>query len=242
VATDLEFKVRNKEGAVIPLNGWNIGISDFTNSMSGLVDPATNTIGVMAAGAMIPFSTFVSVDISLFLASKNSKRVSDIFWTKDGLIGKAAPANGWDVGPATPSGVPGIFNHPVTISNDDSTDPFLLTDICAVASTMFFTDLTAVPCTGSLFAPILLNPGESFTFDVSTTGAFLGNHIYFGYTMRNAAAGVVALQDIPMEIELGDHPVTEMVPEPQTLILFSCGLGLLMYHRRSLHIRGKHRS
>jgi hypothetical protein len=179
-----------------------------------------------------------SSDISLFLAAKNSKRVSDIFWTKDGLAGKAAPSNGWDVGPATPSGIPGMFIHPVTISNDDSTLPFLLTDICAVASTIFFPNLTDVPCSGSLFAPILLNPGESFTFDVPTEGAFLGNHIYFGFTMMPAASGAVALQQIPMEIELGDHPVTEMVPEPPMLILVSGALGLLacIYPRALLRI------
>ncbi|HEU4629900.1 MAG TPA: PEP-CTERM sorting domain-containing protein [Gemmatimonadaceae bacterium] len=226
-ADDLHFTVRNKELGAICVNGWSIGLSHFTNSTSGRQDPC-NHIGVMADGARVPFSNFVDVDISLWLTQRNSKQILDPVWTRAGEAPrKAAPAQGWDVGPARPGGPgdpAGTWRHLVTISNLDDTDPFFLTDVCTAPSAVFFEALEDVPCTGSLFEEILLRPGESFAFDVLTAGPFLGNHIYFGYTMREAVTMSPEAPGQIIAIELGDHPVTDVVPEPGTLALLAGGL------------------
>jgi hypothetical protein len=242
-AEDLHFTVRNKEVGFICVNGWDISISGFANAMSGRQDPCNN-IRVNADGGLIAAGGFVDVDISLWLGQKNSKQIFDAIWTKPGQPPrKAAPGQGWDVGPGRPGGGgPGgpasPFLHLVTILNLDDTDPFFLTDVCAVASPTFFADLTTVPCVDLLLPPILLNPGESFSFDVETLGPALGEHIYFGYTMREAmddgsrapgGSQVAAL--VPGEIvavELGDHPITETVPEPAPLALLGAGGVLLL--------------
>lgn len=224
-AAAVEFKVWQKEDN-IEVNGWDIDISTFTNSWSApgyqpephhselwnaLDIPETDdpdngkhAVDVGADGVNVPFNQIVQIDVNFYLTSWNTVRLSDMCWCEGVSIEKAAPDFGWTVGfPEAVAGGKG-FTHRLTVTNDDKTDAFLVTDFVVLPMKHDYDDLTRVPFSthpDAIHVPDrLLNPGDSYVIDIPTADNYIGNHIYHTFKVTSPS-GVEEL------IALSDHPV-----------------------------------
>jgi hypothetical protein len=168
------------------------------------------------------------------------------WWTHDGMIiGDPRGGNGHNVGGPTPGGNggggvgpggglggqgggggTGFFVHPFTIYNDEDKEA-VLTDFSLLASMTTYSDLGSIPW-GSVdpinlgpFASVTLAPHSTFQFDFETTGAYADGHIYYKYTLTDDAVTV-----------LGDHPVSQPVPEASTMATLAAAFCSLLGAKR----------
>ena len=147
-ANDLHFKLWQKENN-ININGWQVGISDFNQASSQRAtrkptDPASDTlhaVDVEASGATIDSCDTVRVDVAFWLTAWNTLRLKDIKWTTDIDSVKPCPDFGWTVGYPEDMGG-GMFNHRITIYNDDADSVLNVRDIKFLATfdTILFVD------------------------------------------------------------------------------------------------------
>jgi len=223
----LKFKVWQKEDN-ISINGWYIDISHFMDSDShygdqpepwhstfdiidgepwiiGLADSGLHAVDVSAEDAEIPYGTTVQVDVDFYLTSWNTVRLADVYWGSWGtILEKGAPDQGWTLGfpEADPAG--SGFIHKLTITNDDKTEAFTVTNLTILPLRVDYEDLTLVPFATHPDAfkvpDKLLNPGESYVIDVRTPNNYIGSHIYHTYGIADPTGAVDMLT-------LSDHPV-----------------------------------
>jgi hypothetical protein len=256
-ATDLHFKVWQKVDNIY-VNGWDIDIGGFTSSTSqrgSQPEPAHSTlqnlgtilhttdkdsgqhaIDVTAAGASIPYCTYVKIDVDFWLTSYNTIRLSGVNWTKDADVLQAVPNFGWTIDYPTPHPtLPGVYQHRVTITNDDPTSSINLTGIKILPSVSdvnihdtnvpFSTDSNTITVSDKNLAP-----GQSCIVDVNTVVQYIGNHIYSYFGVNDSNLIVVT-----------DHPVTDVPPGLPTLsqwgLIIMAGLlltvGMVVIWRKS---------
>ena len=222
-ATDLHFEIWVWEPGVV-INGWNVTISNFTNSSSLRITP-TDGVAVNADGAIIPFCTWVNVTIDLWLSDWNAKHLVNITWTNGTSAKKAMPSHGWDIDYPTPDPLnPGQYLHRFVLDNDDTTDYLNVSGLTFNASMDWHDNLTNVSFP-SPYPNISLAPGESWQTNINTNGPFYKGHIYFKYAIKDVTTGNVAA------VELGDHPTP--VPEFTTIAIpVAAILGLLFLFSR----------
>jgi len=203
-ATDLEFKLRQKEDNIY-VNGWNLTISGFTTSSSNR--DGLHAVDVTAGGANIPFCTWVTVEGDFWLTNKNTKFM-EAYWTRQGdpqPKKKAMPKHGWEFNDPRPDPKnPGQYLHLFCITNDDTTDYLNVTGLAFNATMDWYDDLTTISLP-SPYPNFTLAPGESWCTNITTSGTLGGGHIYFTYSITGS--GIIS-------IELGDHPVSMPPPPP----------------------------
>ena len=234
IADDLHFFLWQKEDNV-EINGWEVGISDFTNSGSFLwsqpapwdstidnlpglppssdPDNGNHAIVVNANGVNIPNSNWVTVNIKLWLTDDwNTRRISGAEWTNGGpvLTTEALPDHGWTIDwpSPDPSVNPWQYLHEFTITNDDTTSSLNVTGLAFLATTTWYADLTTVPF-GSPYPDFSLAPGASRQIDITTPGSVGGGHIYFKYGVRDGG--------VPISEHWVDHPTIPAPPFPPSV-------------------------
>jgi len=249
-ATDLHFKLWQKEDN-IDINGWDINISNFTNSSSQrgnqppdhskgtsvenhpshpeVKDPDSgqHAIDVTADGAKINYCTWVTIDASFWLVETttrkgafNTKRLDGVNWTKtaDPVPQKKAVADfGWVIEyPVPDASNPGQYLHEFVLTNDDPSLSIWITGLQLLGSNVDYSDLDMVTYSQPPITDFLLNPGESFNYNVTTIGT--GGYIYAQFNIRDDIGGTPS-PDI-VAIDQLQHPV----PEPSAMLQICIGL------------------
>lgn len=202
-ATDLHFEIWVWEPGVV-INGWNVTISNFTNSSSLRITP-TDGVAVNADGAIIPFCTWVNVTIDLWLSDWNAKHLVNITWTNGTSAKKAMPSHGWDIDYPTPDPLnSGQYLHRFTLTNDDPVDLLNVSGLAFNATMNWYDDLESISFPAP-YANFSLAPGQNWSTDISTTGDLVGGHIYFKYALNDS--GLISK-------DWADHPVTPRPAPP----------------------------
>jgi hypothetical protein len=91
IFNDLHFIAWQKEDW-IKINGWTIAITHFTEGTSyRTTSPAnpsdpdySHAVQCDFKGAEIPYCTWLTIDITFWLTDRNTIRLADMWWTKDG--------------------------------------------------------------------------------------------------------------------------------------------------------------
>ena len=235
-ATDLHFKLNPWEPWV-DVNGWSVTISHFTSSSSqrspGNPD---HEVDVTADGAIIPYCTWVTIEVEFWLTERNSLVISNVTWTNGTDVKKAMPDHGWSIDYPTP--ISGQYFHEFTIVNDDANDTFIVSGLAFNPTMDWYDDLESVSFPPSPYADFTLAPGQNWsTDDIITSGDLVGGHIYFQYDLVNETTGAVISEN------RADHPVTPrpagfpaLTPPGFILALVSL-LGLAVIVTRKMHKR-----
>jgi hypothetical protein len=228
-ATDFHFKLWQKEDN-IDVKGWRVCISGFNNATSqrgNQPEPAHKRLDNLprlpktsdsdngqhavdvAATGNVPHCTWVKISACFWMTDWNTKRLSNENWTKGTKDeARAGPAHGWTVDwPLDLGG--NQYRHRVTITNDDATDPFILKEVKFYPTMDFIDDLEAISFPIVLPDEVTLSPGESWTYDLVTTGSFVDGHIYGTFITQS----VVDTSDVL--VDYFDHPPNE--PPPSTI-------------------------
>lgn len=206
-ATDIHFRIWQKESN-IKVNGWSIGISEFTSSNSERAeDNPEHAVDINAAGGMVPYCVSVQIDATLFLTNHNTVRIKDVIWTAGMPSLKACPDFGWKIG-FPKKREDGRYDHKIIFFNDDSA-PITISDISFVKDYMYY-DFFTLDSLGSglfdfpdtTFVGGSINAGDSLVYNMVTDSSFIGGHLYGFYNVNDGQ--VLAM--------LG-HPVTrEILP------------------------------
>ncbi len=230
VSTDVHFKLWQEEDN-INMNGWKVKISKYTDSdsqrgnqpttahgqvknMSGLPptddpDNGQHAADVTATGN-VNRGTWVRIEAYFWLTDWNTKRLADLNWTGSEAI-KAIPDFGWTIGWPEQVGE-GEYQHVITITNDDANDAFILNDLKFYATTdpIPIEDLNSISFPIELPNEPNLNPGDSWAYNLTTPGDYVGGHIY-GYFKVQDAEDLSDAEDSPNAlVDIFDHPITTL--------------------------------
>lgn len=198
-ATDLHFTLWQKEPWIY-VNGWEVNISDFTNSSSQ--PNGQHAVDVTADGATIPYCTCVEIKATFWLTSWNTLRIKDVNWTQDSAKKKAMPDHGWSID-YPKSNISGDFLHKFTLTNDDTTDELNVTGLAFLATTTWFDDLTQISFPEP-YSDFTLAPGENWSTNITTASPLYGGHIYFKYSLNESGTNYLN--------GTADHPITKKPP------------------------------
>jgi len=204
LATDLHFVLWQKE-PWIHINGWLAVISHFTDSTSAITTPDNHSVTVNAffdQAGYVEYCTWVYVNASLWLTDQNTLRIEDINWTWNGQNLKAAPNHGWTVDdPVTDSQNPGSYFHTITITNDDPTGTFTITEFAFLVTMTWYPYLETIVFPAPL-PDFTLGPEQSWTYNIPSVG--LKAHVYFKYDIIwNGDKVLTAIADHPVPSGVG---------------------------------------
>lgn len=160
-----------------------------------------HAVDVTATGS-VDTCTWVRIEASFWLTDYNTKRLADVTWTKGKSEQKAGPDFGWTID--WPEYLAGDqYQHHITIANDDTTEALVLKELKFYAAMDSIEDLETISFPIVLPDVVALAPGESWVYDLVTTGDLVGGHIYGHFTIQGVADTTDMCEDI------FDHPITE---------------------------------
>jgi hypothetical protein len=185
----------------------------------------------------VPYCTFITIRVTLWLTSYNTIRIADCRWTKGSDSLPATGDFGWEIGfPLAVTSQPGKFQHLLAITNDSRTGgSFAITNVRALASAIDYNDPVKAPIEGGLRAPdLVVKNGESTRLDIQTDGRFLGSFIYHTFAIGQFPGDPNAL------VVMAQHVVVPPpIPTPTTsqwgllLLVFMIGAaGVIVIVRR----------
>jgi len=242
VFNDLHFKVWQKEGW-IKINGWIVSVTEFTEasserSDSPYVNPPDDFEGMHAVdcdfwGADIPYCTWLTINIDLWLSDYNTMRISDFYWTRDGVRMVDLPDHAWamnlpniaqtqaaNVIAAQPA-IPGsmitqkimstsktelvtAYLHEVTFSNDDDKAELLFKGLKVMVSADDVENLGDIDFSKAmLYSDFVIEPKQSKVIEVYTDKPYYDYHIYMNYDIYDTAN----LSEAVYRDTRVDHPV-----------------------------------
>ena len=205
-ADGLNFTSYNKH---FDINGWNITITDFTNSSSVL--DGTRDVDVQAWGTTIPKNATVWVEVTQWLKAEgdvcpNCLGLKDIRWRKAEEEEKAIPDHHWSLGyPVADPLRPGYYRHGFTMTNDDVQYNLTVSALQFLSTTTRYKYLSEISFTDPVY-DFSLSTGESWTTDIITKGELIEGYIYFKYGIFNLTGEEIVCN------AWGGHPVTPPPP------------------------------
>ncbi len=188
-------------------------------------DDGSHAVDLKWVGLNIPRCTTVDVEFRWTLTEYNTKR-HVVTWSEDPpggapAVAKAGPNMGWTV--SDPVKVGADWVHTVTIANDDdpgdsSSASFLLNDLKYwVLPNNDYLDIGALQTWSSWsvpFADMVLDPGQSYSFQVMSVNA-----------NQRILGAFNALDPTSRDFLMSDTFDHTSVPEPSSMLLCTIGCG-----------------
>jgi hypothetical protein len=171
--------------------------------------------------ALQPNGVF-KLDVSLWVRPEdNGLIIKNPEWTFNGAtVGPTGPTLAWDVKAPVPDLNSGNFIHTYVISNVTDTAVWV-SGLRFLTSDQEYGNLDNVPFAGAPEADMLIQPGGSWSTDITTPE--MNKYVYGSWDTLTDAGG--APGDIIGSMKTGHWP--SEIPEPSTMALLILGIGLL---------------
>ena len=221
----------NMLGANVSGNG-EMPNGSLATTTDGIPDGNLHGVDVSLDGGTVAPGGAMTLDLDLCLSAKNHLQVKNMQWTFDTVaIGGAGHGHGWRInnaqaggnggnnsfngggqGGQAGGGGAGNFVHQFSLVNLD-TVPMHLVDFRVLSSMSYYAVLDSNMLTGVAPIvdplhpmPVTINPGEKYTYDINTTGSYLGGQIYFKYALASDT-----------QVVFGSHPCDAISTDPVPL-------------------------
>jgi hypothetical protein len=207
-ADSLTFTTYNKDEDI---NGWHILITDFISAESQR--DGDRRVDVQAWNAIIEKDEYIEFTSTQWLNEYNGQGFEDVTWyPATGAL--RAPAQSsvssvehyWNIGAPYPvPQQPGKYHHTFLVKNPNPVDTLMVTGLQFAIDTFEDTVMAGIdfPDT-TIYNPITLAPGDTWSTLIDTEGLRTGDFIYFRYsaidTISDEIVSVWGGHQIPGEL------------------------------------------